>query len=134
MSNSKSLSDLLNLFENTVTPEEVIASKLDAQISSAITSYRLANRLNQKQLASLIGVQQSLISRWESGNCNYNIKTLAKIVTKLNLDCDIILRNPGNEKGKVTSITSYKNNKNTKSYSNKGYSTSRLYSITIKEG
>lgn len=49
------------------------------QVVSALISLRIKRKLTQKQLASLIGINQSEIARLESANYNPSIKTLNKI-------------------------------------------------------
>ena len=45
----------------------------------------------QKELAEKMGVKQSLVSRWESGECNYTIDTLVEIANalKLSVQCPL---------------------------------------------
>lgn len=49
------------------------------QVVSALICLRIKRKLTQKQLASLIGINQSEIARLESANYNPSIKTLHKI-------------------------------------------------------
>ena len=51
--------DLLSLFEDSLTPQDVLSAKLMAQISSAITSERLRLRMSQQEFADHINVPQS---------------------------------------------------------------------------
>lgn len=41
--------------------------------------------MSQKDLAEKMGVKQSLVSRWESSECNYTIDTLVEIADALGL-------------------------------------------------
>ena len=41
--------------------------------------------MSQKQFAQFMGVSQAMVSKWESGDCNFTIETIAKICDKLDL-------------------------------------------------
>lgn len=85
------IQDLLDLFNESVTPADVLASKLMSQISTAITKERLKLHMNQSQFAEHIGITQSIISRWEHGDYNFSIKKVAEIASKLNLDVNVTI-------------------------------------------
>lgn len=85
------IEDLFNLFEDSLTPADVITSKLMAQISSAITKERLKLSMNQSDFAKHIGATQSLVSRWEHGDYNFSIRKIAEIAEKLDLDVNITM-------------------------------------------
>lgn len=87
------IEDLLQLFEETLSPSDVLISKLMAQISTAITKERLKLHMTQSEFAEYIGSSQSLVSRWEHGDYNFTIKKIAEIAVKLNLDVNIEMRN-----------------------------------------
>lgn len=92
MTETKSLNDVLDLFKDSVSPQDVIEAALDAKISSEITNIRLSHGMTQRDFAEKIGVKQSQVSKWENGTCNYNISTLAKIIAAFDLDIDICIR------------------------------------------
>ncbi len=83
------INDLLSLFENTLSPAEVLSSKLIAQVSTAITKERVKLRMTQSEFAKHINVTQSQISRWEHGNYNFSLEKISSIATKLNMDVNI---------------------------------------------
>lgn len=86
---SCTINDLFNMFSDVLNPEDVLTSKLIAQISSAITQERINLNMNQTEFADYIDASQSLVSRWEHGNYNFSLKKLAEIAVKLNLDVNI---------------------------------------------
>lgn len=86
------LSELLKKFENYVTPADVTAARLLAKISSAITKRRIDFKMNQKEFANLLGVSQSMVSKWESSNYNFSIETLAEVCDKLNMELEITIK------------------------------------------
>ena len=82
---------LADAISEALSSSDIIAAKQLAKISSIIVSNRLEKGMNQKQFAELAGVSQGMISKWESGEYNFTIETLAKVCEKLNLDLEISL-------------------------------------------
>ena len=85
-SNSASLSDLLSLFDEYLSPKDVMAAKAMSEASKAIIKERLRLHMTQKEFAEYIHVKQSQISRWEQGNYNFSLQKLAEIAAALDLD------------------------------------------------
>lgn len=54
-------------------------------IASTIASYRVVHGLSQKQLANALGVTQAMVSKYESGEYNFTIKTLHELANKLGM-------------------------------------------------
>lgn len=79
------IEDFVNALTKNMTVEEMAQTALHIQISRMIRDARRKLRMSQKDLADKMGVKQSLISRWESGDCNYTIDTLVEIANALNL-------------------------------------------------
>ncbi|MCL1810123.1 MAG: helix-turn-helix domain-containing protein [Clostridiales bacterium] len=75
MSNSKDSSWL----SDNLTLEESIIAKYIAQIAATIQRQRKAKGYTQQELANMLGVSQVMISRWENGEENFTIATLARI-------------------------------------------------------
>ena len=90
------LSDLLRIFEDKVSASDILSSKALAEISSTIAKYRIEKGMNQKQFAEYMGVSQGMVSKWESQDYNFTIKTLADIAAKLDLDLNIRLQKARN--------------------------------------
>ena len=85
------INKLVDIMSQTLSSSDVTASKQLAKISAIITSSRIEKGMNQKQFAEFAGVSQSMVSKWESGEYNFTVETLAKICEKLNLDLEIIM-------------------------------------------
>lgn len=85
----KRTDDLMELFADSLSTPEMLTSKLMAQISSGITKERIKRRMSQEAFAQYLGVSQSEVSRWESGDYNFSIKKIAELAAKLNLDVSI---------------------------------------------
>lgn len=56
-----------------------------AKISAKIEMYRLDMGMTQKEFAAYMGVSQGMVSKWESREYNFTVKTLNEICEKLKL-------------------------------------------------
>lgn len=122
MSNSTkcTIDDLLALFEDALSPADVIASKLIAQVSTAITKERIKLGMTQTEFAKHINVTQSQVSRWEHGNYNFSLEKIADIAAKLDLDINI----------SAVSMSVYKN---LDSYNSEYISSPQPFSFVFKD-
>lgn len=74
-------------------PNSEVKSAIElAKISARIEMARLENDMTQKEFAEYMGVTQGMVSKWESREYNFTIKTLNEICEKLNMELDILLR------------------------------------------
>ena len=105
---SRTIDDLFDMFSDALSPADVMASKLIAQISSAITAERLKLKMNQSEFAEYIEASQSLVSRWEHGEYNFSLKKLAEIAVKLNLDVNISINKNTSEESSLSILDSGK--------------------------
>ena len=69
-----------------LTQEESTTAKYIAQIAAIIQRQRKEKGYTQQELASKLGVSQVMVSRWENGEENFTIATLAKISSALGLE------------------------------------------------
>ena len=56
-----------------------------AKISAKIEMCRLGMGMTQKKFAAYMGVSQGMVSKWESREYNFTVKTLNEICDKLKL-------------------------------------------------
>lgn len=96
-SDMSGLTDLLNLFENDITISDITASKLLGKVSASIVKKRIELHMTQKEFARYMNVSQGMVSRWEGGNYNFSIRTLAEIAEKLDLELAVNLKPYRNE-------------------------------------
>ena len=68
-----------------------------AKISAKIERCRLDMRLTQTEFADYMGVSQGMISKWESREYNFTVKSLNEIFHKLGLELDIGIKDPQNK-------------------------------------
>lgn len=57
-----------------------------ARISATIERKRLDKGMTQKEFATFMGVTQGMVSKWESRDYNFTIRSLNEICEKLELD------------------------------------------------
>jgi ribosome-binding protein aMBF1 (putative translation factor) len=79
---------MANAPENTwlvdsLSEDERLTAEFIAQIAVSIQLTRRERGYTQKELAEKLGVSQVMISRWENGDENFTVATLAKISSAL---------------------------------------------------
>lgn len=89
--NSMGLDDLLELFTDNLELSDITASKILGNISAAITQKRIKYNMTQKEFSKFLGVSQGMISKWEGGDYNFSIKSLAEIAEKLDMELAVNL-------------------------------------------
>lgn len=62
-----------------------------AKISARIERCRLEMGMTQQEFAEYMGVSQGMVSKWESREYNFTIRTLNEICQKIDLDLSISL-------------------------------------------
>ena len=85
------LEDLLNLFADVGSSEDVMYAKTKAQISSVIAKERIDRGMTIKEFAPYIHISYMTLSRIESGNYDISLKELSKIASFLNMDLQLDL-------------------------------------------
>lgn len=116
MSCKATIYDLIDALTKNMTVADMAKTALHIQIRHMIHDTRLAKGWTQKDLAEKMGVKQSLVSRWESGECNYTIDTLIDIADALGLsvqcplkpDDKIMSTESENVKPDIANNTAYK--------------------------
>ena len=79
------LMDLVEALTKDMSVVDMAQTALHIEISRTIRNARKQKGLSQKDLAEKMGANQSLVSRWESSECNYTIDTLVEIADALGL-------------------------------------------------
>ena len=87
-----------NWFTEDLSEAEVKTVVELAKISATIERRRLEMGMTQKQFADYMGVTQSMVSKWESREYNFTIKSLNDICQKLNLELSVGLDKKGSPK------------------------------------
>ena len=84
----KTSNSLESIFNSYLTPSEQLANKKLGRIASEIEMWRVEHNMTQKDFAKFMGVTQAQVSKWESGEYNFSIKTLANLASRLNHSFD----------------------------------------------
>ncbi len=101
-----------------------------ARISAKIEECRIDMNMTQTEFAHYMGVSQGMISKWESREYNFTIKSLNEICEKLNLELFVEINKPHDKNDyKVVSWNENRTSKNVKSNSKFRW----LHSDRIKE-
>ena len=85
--------ELLEILAEHLDDADIYAAIALAKVSATITKKRASLNMNQKQFADYMGVSQAMVSKWESGDYNFTIQTIANISSKLNYSFEIVLDN-----------------------------------------
>ncbi len=57
--------------------------------------------MTQKEFAEFMGVTQGMVSKWESREYNFTIKSLNEICEKLGLDCSVEVKRVNDRSGYI---------------------------------
>lgn len=87
-----SLEDLVKALTRHMTVADMAKTAMHIQTSQMIHDARRKKGWSQKDLADKMGVKQSLVSRWESNECNFTIDTLVDIADTLGLSVQCPLK------------------------------------------
>lgn len=70
-----------------LSDEEKAEADLLAEIAVQIHRKRMELGLSQKDFAKVTGVSQAMVSKWERGDYNFSVQTLAKVFSKIGIPC-----------------------------------------------
>ena len=98
MSNLTNVSGMLDRMRSGFTPEQNSIYNyynLLGEISARIVEYRMVHGLTQGQLAERLRITQGMVSRYESGEYNFSLKTLNDLCSSLGLELSVRLEDGG---------------------------------------
>lgn len=101
MTTTTAFNDLLHEY---FTDTEIKTHRKQAAISSRLEMWRVEHKMTQKQFADLMGVTQAMVSKWESGDYNFTIKTLAQLSEKLDIEMDQLFTGISGPKAAVSYV------------------------------
>ena len=91
MATNETLDKLLDVLTSSISDNELLLSIYQSDIAAAIISKRISMNMNQTEFAKHLGVTQGLVSKWESGDSNFTLKTLVDLAQKLSLKLTVKL-------------------------------------------
>lgn len=86
------MEELMSALTEGLSTEDLIYAAIASDIAFQITSKRIDMGLTQADFAKTLGKSQAMISKWESADCNFTLKTLIEIAQKLNLKLQVSLQ------------------------------------------
>lgn len=81
----------IDLFDSLPT-DALLESDIMSYIAMKIIDKRLSMGMSQKEFAKHLGVSQSMVSKWESCEYNFSIKSLLKLASALEMKLGIELQ------------------------------------------
>lgn len=89
MKASNDWADILSELTVDIPADELEADIVLADIAGKLSAERIKKGMSQQEFAKLLGVNQSRISKMESGECNFSVRRLIKIAHKLSIPLKI---------------------------------------------
>ena len=77
------------VFETHVTAVDIMLAKHLGEVSAIIVKKRIEMNMTQAQFAEYMDVSQGMVSKWESANYNFTVKSLCEIAEKLGMDLHV---------------------------------------------
>lgn len=120
---AKNMNDLINAISDSLSYGDILAAEQLSKISTMIVKARLDRGMTQKEFASMLGVSQGMVSKWESEDYNFTIEALAHICDKLGWDMNVDLKpQTSNKFSTVRNMLHHNwNNKSDCRIANKGF-------------
>ena len=108
---SKDTCALLDNLTADLTTEDILFAGIKGIIAAEISVKRQSLGMNQKQFAEYMDVSQGMVSKWETGEANFTLQTLAKIAIKLDLPMQspFVPKKPPVYYSGVTDIVDFRN-------------------------
>jgi DNA-binding XRE family transcriptional regulator len=76
--------------EGILTPEREAEIQAEVDILSALIDARKENKISQRQLEELTGVNRSTINRMEKGDNSPSVSTLLQVLTPLGMTLKVV--------------------------------------------
>ena len=78
--------DLLSGVSEMLSANDILLAGIQGLIAAEISIKRQAMGMSQIEFAKFMGVSQGMVSKWETGDCNFTLETLVAISQKLDID------------------------------------------------
>ena len=104
---NNSIEKFAEALSNSVTSSDLRSAEILSNISLCLIKYRMDHKMDQKAFAKCLGVSQPMVSKYESGNYNFTIRSLVDITEKLEVNFNGFIKEVTDDKDSLeTSICS----------------------------
>lgn len=86
MKNRASGAELYDVLTKNVSNAEIRTAMVISDIALAILKERVNRNMTQKEFADFVGVTQGMVSKWESGDYNFTVSSIANVFEKLEMN------------------------------------------------
>lgn len=76
---------LVNYMSQHLSQSDVYAAEAVAMVTATLINCRKARNMTQRQFAKVLGINQTMMIKWESGEYNFSIADIALIAAKLDM-------------------------------------------------
>lgn len=94
MNDTINMNKMLELLSSNLSDEDICFASIASDISLEIIKQRTRMKYTQAEFAKYLNVTQAMVSKWENGDYNFTIRSLASLSQKLHLDLKISLQDP----------------------------------------
>lgn len=84
--------DMLESLSKNVDTATLNSARILSTISYRLYEYRMDHHIDQRQMAKILGVSQPMVSKYESGDYNFTIRTLSDISQKIGFTLDVVFK------------------------------------------
>ena len=81
--------DLVSFLSESFSESEIMLIREQAKIAATLHAERIKRKNTQKEFAAMLGVNQEMVSKWESGEYNFTLESLSQLCCMLNLDMTV---------------------------------------------
>lgn len=85
------LNELLDIFENYLTAEDILFANFSSRISVILTKYQIEHDMSEEKFASYLGLPLEAIQEINNGCHDYKLSELCKIAEKLDKNLEVTL-------------------------------------------
>lgn len=85
------MNELLDIFENYLTAEDILFANFSSRISVILTKYQIKHDMSEEKFAAYLGLPLEVIQEINDGCHDYKLSELCKIAAKLNKNLEISL-------------------------------------------